>query len=136
MKIAAMLLIAPAPDFTLELMEPEFTSNQRIDLEKNGFIEQTSEYSDKPNIITRDLIEDGRDNLVLRGVINTLCPVHILQGMQDPDVPYEHALRLINHLPKDDVTITLIKDGDHRLSRDQDINLFKNALRALIDNIN
>ena len=58
---------------------------------------------------------------MLTGIIETGCPVHILQGMQDPDVPYSHALKLVEHLPADDVVLTLVRDGDHRLSRPQDI---------------
>jgi pimeloyl-ACP methyl ester carboxylesterase len=131
LSIQGLLLIAPAPDFTAALMEPVFTKEQYEALETRGFIEEPSAYSDEPDIITRTLIEDGRKNLVLDGIINTNCPVRILQGMQDVDVPYDHALRLVNHLPSDDVTITLIKDGDHRLSRDQDIALLKSVLADL-----
>jgi pimeloyl-ACP methyl ester carboxylesterase len=119
--LAGILLIAPAPDFTHKLMEPGFSDNQKKELDENGFISEPSEYSDEPNIITKALIEDGRDNLVLEGIINIGCPVAILQGMKDPDVPYEHAMKLMNHLPSEDVTITLINDGDHRLSREQDL---------------
>ena len=132
-KLAGILLIAPAPDFTHQLMEPGFSSDQIKELNENGFISEPSIYSDEPNIITRTLIEDGRDNLVLEGIINTGCPVAILQGMNDPDVPYEHAMRLINHLPSEDVTITLVNDGDHRLSRERDLELFKRTLDMLVD---
>ena len=131
-KIHGLLLIAPAPDFTAALMEPAFSSDQFDALDKQGFIEEPSEYSDEPDIITRTLIEDGRKNLVLDGIIKTDCPVRILQGMQDVDVPYDHALRLMNHLPSDRVSLTLVKDGDHRLSRNQDIALLKSALADLI----
>lgn len=131
--LAGILLIAPAPDFTHKLMEPGFSNNQKKELDENGFISEPSEYSDEPNIITKTLIEDGRDNLVLEGRINTGCPVAILQGMKDPDVPYEHAMRLMNHLPSEDVTITLVNDGDHRLSREQDLELLKRTLSMLVD---
>jgi len=132
-KLAGILLIAPAPDFTHQLMEPSFSKDQKKELDENGFISEPSEYSDEPNIITRKLIEDGRDNLVLEGIINTGCPVAILQGMKDPDVPYEHAMRLMNHLPSEEVTITLVNDGDHRLSREQDLELLKRTLVMLVD---
>ena len=132
-KLAGILLIAPAPDFTHQLMEPGFSSEQTRELNEIGFISEPSEYSDEPNIITKALIEDGRDNLVFEGIINTGCPVAILQGMKDPDVPYEHAMRLINHLPSEDVTITLVNDGDHRLSREQDLELLKRTLGLLVD---
>ncbi len=133
-ELAGILLIAPAPDFTKELMEPVFSDQQINELNERGFISELSEYSDEPNIITKELIEDGRNNLVLSGLIETGCPVHILQGMQDPDVPFQHAMRLLDHLPSQNVTMTLIKDGDHRLSREQDIQLMINSLNALVAN--
>ncbi|MEQ8826539.1 MAG: alpha/beta hydrolase, partial [Parvibaculum sp.] len=74
-----------------------------------------------PNVFTRALFEDGRKNRVLDGLIETDAPVHIIQGMADPDVPWQHALKLMEHLPSENVTLTLIRDGDHRLSRDEDI---------------
>ena len=67
------------------------------------------------------LIEDGRKHLLLGGLIETGCPVHILQGVQDPDVPWRHAVELVARFARDDVVLTLIKDGDHRLSRPEDI---------------
>jgi len=89
----------------------------------NGFMEEPSDYSDEPNIFTKAMFDDGDKNRVMTGTIETGCPVHIIQGMQDPDVPYQHALKLVNYLPSEQVTMTLVKDGDHRLSRDQDIEL-------------
>ncbi|GAB5505996.1 MAG: alpha/beta hydrolase [Rhizobiaceae bacterium] len=131
-RLAGLLLIAPAPDFTVELMEPELTDAQRRELETKGFLEEPSEYSDEPNIYTRALFEDGRKNRVLTGVIDTHCPVHILQGMADPDVPYAHAQKLVEHLSADDVTLTLIRDGDHRLSRPQDLALLTRSAAGLV----
>lgn len=130
-KIAGIVLIAPAPDFTAELIEPHLGEAERRSLAEKGYFEEVSEYSPEPNIYTRALIEDGRRNLVLDGILKTHCPVHILQGMNDPDVPYTHALRLIEHLPADDVVLTLIRDGDHRLSRPQDIERMLAAITAL-----
>lgn len=132
-RLAGMLLLAPAPDFTSELMEPELTEDQRFELEENGFMAEPSEYSPEPNIYTRALFEDGRENRVLVGRIDTHCPVHIMQGMADPDVPYTHALKLVEHLPADDVTVSLIRDGDHRLSRPQDLSMMISALEGLIE---
>jgi pimeloyl-ACP methyl ester carboxylesterase len=120
-RVAGLVLIAPAPDFTLELMEPELTDAQRQALEQDGFYEEPTPYGPDPNIFTRALFEDGRKNRVLEGLIETGAPVHIIQGMADPDVPWRHALRLMEHLPSENVTLTLIRDGDHRLSRDEDI---------------
>ena len=120
-RVAGLVLIAPAPDFTLELMEPELTEAQRAALEKEGYYEEPTPYGPDPNVFTRALFEDGRKNRVLDGLIETAAPVHIIQGMADPDVPWRHALRLMEHLPSENVTLTLIRDGDHRLSRDEDI---------------
>jgi pimeloyl-ACP methyl ester carboxylesterase len=80
-----------------------------------------SEYSDEPTPITRGFIEDGRNNLVFGKTFQVGCPVHILQGMKDPDVPFAQALKLVEHLPLDTVVTTMISDGDHRLSRGEDI---------------
>jgi pimeloyl-ACP methyl ester carboxylesterase len=120
-RVAGLVLIAPAPDFTHELMEPELTEAQRQALARDGFYEEPTPYGPDPNVFTRALFEDGRKNRVLDGLIETGAPVHIIQGMADPDVPWRHALKLVEHLPSDNVTLTLIRDGDHRLSRDEDI---------------
>ena len=127
----AMVLIAPAPDFTHELMAPELTEDQKRQLEEKGYMEEPSEYSDEPNIFTRALFEDGEKNRVMTGLIETGCPVHILQGMQDPDVPWQHAMKLAEFLPMENVTMTLIKDGDHRLSREEDIALLLRTVDAM-----
>jgi len=132
-RLAGLLLLAPAPDFTADLMEPQLTDEQKRDLEEKGYFEESSEYSPEPNVYTKALFEDGRANRVMTGLIDTHCPVHILQGMADPDVPYHHALRLVEHLPADDVTLSLIRDGDHRLSRPQDLAMIISALEGLIE---
>jgi pimeloyl-ACP methyl ester carboxylesterase len=118
--LAGMVLIAPAPDFTEELMWKAFSPEARHDIETKGFWLRPSEYGE-PYPITRGLIEDGRKHLLLGSVIDVGCPVHILQGGQDPDVPWRHAFALAHRLPADDVVLTMIQDGDHRLSRPQDI---------------
>lgn len=130
-RIAGLLLLAPAPDFPHELMQPQLTDAQKTALVEQGYFEELSDYSDEPNVYTRALFEDGLKNRVLEGLINTHCPVHILQGMEDPDVPYQHALKLVEHLPADDVTLSLIKDGDHRLSRPQDLAMLERSVAAL-----
>ena len=132
-RLKALLLLAPAPDFTHELMLPELSDAQKKQLESQGFMEEPSEYSPEPNIFTKALFDDGENNRVMTGLIKVGCPVRILQGMQDPDVPYEHALKLVTFLPDEAVQMTLIKDGDHRLSRDQDIGLLINTVDSLIN---
>ena len=121
--LSALVLIAPATDFTESLMWPAFPQDIRDQIMREGQWMRPSAYSPEPYAITRGLIEDGRANLLRGGPILPGCPVHILQGMMDPDVPHAHALELIEHLPADGVSLTLIKDGDHRLSRDSDISL-------------
>lgn len=129
----SLLLVAPAPDFTTKLMEPAFSDEQLRTLREKGFIEEPSEYSDEPNIITKKLIDDGRNNQVMDAELKLGVPVHILQGMQDPDVPYTHAMELVECLAQDDVVMTLVKDGDHRLSRDQDIELLCRTMGGLVE---
>ncbi|KQV84271.1 alpha/beta hydrolase [Rhizobium sp. Root1220] len=131
-KLDGMVLIAPAPDFTSDLIEPHLTKKERSSLAERGYFEERSAYSSEPNIYTRALLEDGRENRVLKGIIETGCPVHILQGMKDPDVPHQHAMKLVEHLPADDVVLTLVRDGDHRLSRPEDIERMLGAVRGLI----
>lgn len=122
-RLLGLLLIAPAPDFTHELMWPKLNEAQKNEIAEKGYLEEKSQYSDEPNIYTRALFEDGEKNRVLTGPIDLGCPVHIVQGQQDPDVPYQHAMKLAEHLPSDDVTVTMVRDGDHRLSRPEDIEL-------------
>ena len=119
-RVKGLVLIAPAPDFTEDLMWKEFPQAVRDEIEREGVWHQPSEYGE-PYPITRKLIEDGRKHLLLGRAINTGCPVRILQGVQDPDVPWRHAFRITEQLPTDDVVLTLVQDGDHRLSRPQDI---------------
>ncbi|OYX07078.1 MAG: alpha/beta hydrolase, partial [Rhizobiales bacterium 32-66-8] len=123
-----MVLIAPAPDMTHELMLPGFTPEEHEALRANFYVDQPSQYSDTPYRITSALIEDGAQHLLLGGVIETGCPVTILQGGKDPDVPQAHAIRLVTHILHDPVTLTLIPDGDHRLSRDADLVRLRDAL--------
>ncbi|MGH7006588.1 MAG: alpha/beta hydrolase, partial [Alphaproteobacteria bacterium] len=132
-RVAGLVLIAPAPDFTSDLVEPQLTGDQRRQIAERGYMEEPSDYAPEPYVYTGKLLEDGKTNRVLKGVIQTDCPVHILQGMLDEDVPYTHALRLVDHLPVDDVTITLVRDGDHRLSRPQDLELLGRTLSSMVD---
>jgi pimeloyl-ACP methyl ester carboxylesterase len=119
--VAGLVLIAPAVDFTEELMWKRFTPEIRREIEEKGVWHRPSDYSAEPYLITRGLIEEGRNHLLLGGLIETGCPVRILQGVQDPDVPWQHAVELVSRLARDDVVLTLVKDGDHRLSRPEDI---------------
>jgi len=119
--VAGLVLIAPAVDFTEELMWKRFTPEIRRELADKGVWTRPSPYSDEPYFVTRQLIEEGRNHLLLGDMIETGCPVRILQGVEDPDVPWQHAVELVSRLASDDVVLTLVKDGDHRLSRPEDI---------------
>lgn len=118
---AGLVLIAPAIDFTEDLMWARFSDEVRRTILEQGVFLEPSDYSPEPTPITLRLIEEGRDHLMLGAPIRARAPVHILQGMDDPDVPWEHALRLVERLVEDDVVVTLIKGGDHRLSREEDL---------------
>jgi pimeloyl-ACP methyl ester carboxylesterase len=119
-RIAAIVFIAPAPDFTEKLMWPSFTEAQRETILRDGRLEQPSDYSDEPEVITKKLIEDGRRNLVMTGSVPIKCPVRILQGMKDDAVPFAHAIEFAAMLESDDVEITMTPKGDHRLSERSD----------------
>lgn len=127
-RLAGMALIAPAVDLTEALMWAKASPEARRAIEEDGVWERPSAYSRTPYAITRALIEDGRRHLLLGHTVRSFCPVRILQGMQDEDVPYRHALTLIEHMAGDPVTLTLIKDGEHRLSRPQDLALLFEAI--------
>jgi pimeloyl-ACP methyl ester carboxylesterase len=131
--IAAMVLIAPAVDFTERLMWTRFPAEVKRKLETEGVWERPSAYSAEPYPITAVLIEDGRRHLLLGGLIETGCPVRILQGLADPDVPWGHVIELVSRLAQDDVVLSLIKDGDHRLSRPEDIERLIAAVAEFCD---
>jgi alpha-beta hydrolase superfamily lysophospholipase len=128
---AGLVLVAPAADFTERLMWDRFPEPVRGAILETGSWLRPSDYSPEPYPITRRLIEEGRDHLLLKAPIDLGCPVHILQGMADPDVPWQHAMALVEHLATDDVTVTLVKDGDHRLSRPQDLDKLVEAVEAV-----
>ncbi len=130
-RLAGMALIAPAVDFTEALLWPRLPEEARMAIMRDGRYERPSAYSPQPYVYTRALIEDGRKHLLLGGNVRSYAPVRILQGMEDPDVPYQHALTLVEHLAMDPVTLTLIRDGDHRLSRAEDVALLIEAVEGM-----
>jgi esterase/lipase len=125
--VAGLVLIAPAVDFTEVLMWQRFPAKIRQQITTEGVWHRPSDYGE-PYPITRGLIEDGRKHLLLGAMIETGCPVRILQGVQDPDVPWNHAVALTSRLAQDDVVLTLVKDGDHRLSRPEDLERLMRAV--------
>jgi pimeloyl-ACP methyl ester carboxylesterase len=131
-RLAGLLGIAAAPDFTETLMWAAMTPPERATLLHDGVLRVPSQYGE-PYAITRALIEDGRNHLLLGGPIAIDCPIRLLHGQRDPDVPWETALRIAERVRAQDVRITLVKDGDHRLSRPQDLALLRETLASLLD---
>jgi pimeloyl-ACP methyl ester carboxylesterase len=121
-RIKGLVLIAPAWDMT-ELMWERFPSSARKDIEERGVYLRPSDYGDGPYPITRAFIEDGRKHLIGAAPLDPGRPVHILHGLQDPDVPWEHTLDLVAHLAGDWARVAAVPDGEHRLSRPEDIEL-------------
>ena len=120
-RLAGLVLVAPAADFTEKLVWPNLAPAARKAIEDEGVWRRPSEYGDPPYPFTRLLMEDGARWSILGGPIGITCPVRILQGGVDPDVPWRHALALAETLEARDLVFTLIRDGDHRLSRPQDL---------------
>ena len=130
-RVAGLIGIAAAPDFTEELMWQAMMPEERARLERDGVLHIPSQYGD-PTPVTAALITDGRARLLLDRPVPLRCPVRLLHGQQDPDVPWQTALRLAERLEAGDVQATLIKDGDHRLSRPSDLALLRRALGGLL----
>ena len=130
-RIRGMVLLAPAADMTEELMWKEFPEEAKKALMEQGRIEIPSQYGDAPYIITRELIEEGRNHLLLEKGMEVACPVRILQGDADTDVPWEHALKTYHALRGPDVTFTLIKGADHRLSDPNALMLLGETVESL-----
>ncbi len=130
-RIAGFVGIAAAPDFTEDSMWSGFTTAQRAKLIGDGQVALPSEYGD-PYIITRKLIEDGRDQLVLRAAINLPFPVRLLQGTADADVKLSVALRLLEQAKGDDIRLTLIKGADHRFSTPECLTQIEQAVADVL----
>jgi pimeloyl-ACP methyl ester carboxylesterase len=132
-RVAALVGIAAAPDFTEDSMLAGFTEAQRQTLQSDGRVALPSAYSDEPYVITRRLIEEGRANLVLRTPLRLGCPVRLLQGTADEDVDRSVALRLLDHIEGPDVRLTLVKGADHRFSAPRELALIGRTLDALAE---
>ena len=131
-QVKGLVLIAPAADFTEKLMWDGFDTDIQATLQRAGVYRQPSEYDDKPYEISYQLIKDGRKHLLLDSDITLDLPVRILQGMADPDVPWLHAMRLVDRLTSTDVSVTLTKKGDHRLSEPNDLRRLTDTLDQLL----
>jgi pimeloyl-ACP methyl ester carboxylesterase len=130
-RVKGLVLIAPAVDFTEALIWAKASDEARHAIMEQGLWRRPSAYSSEPDCFTRELIEDGRKHLLLGGMIRTGAPTAVLQGMRDEDVPFSHALALMQRFGGDPATLTLVKDGDHRLSRPQDLELMFAALERM-----
>ncbi len=131
-RVAGLIGIAAAPDATEDLMWQRFPFDLREEIITKGAARIPSRYGEEGYLITRHLIEEARNHLVMRAPIAIDRPVRLLHGMMDPDVPYETSLALADHLAGNDVQVTLVKDGDHRLSRVEDIELLLRTLAPLL----
>ena len=131
LRIAGLVLIAPAWDMITQLMEPRLPPEGRMMIERNGVWNRPSHYGDGPYPITRGLIEEGKRHSLAGTGFDPRCPVRILHGIQDPDVPWQHSMRLVDELTCEDLRVTLIKDGEHRLSRERDLALLTSTIAEL-----
>ncbi|MBN9318595.1 MAG: alpha/beta hydrolase [Caulobacterales bacterium 68-7] len=131
-RLAGLVLIAPAADMTERLMIPGLSDEARADIAETGLWLRPSAYGDGPYPITRKLLEDGARWSILPGPVPIEAPVRVLQGRDDPDVPWGHALELFNGLNSRDAVFHLIADGDHRLSRPQDLDRLIAAVEELV----
>jgi len=134
-RVAGLVGTAAAADFTEDLIARGLSAEQREAFEQDGFVKIACDYGDAPYTITAALIEDGRKHLLLRGPIRLTCPVRFIQGMKDPDVPWETALKLSQLLESPDVEIQLVKEGGHRLSEEQDLARLTATVARLLDQL-
>jgi pimeloyl-ACP methyl ester carboxylesterase len=120
-RLAGLVLIAAAPDFTERMLLKGLSAEDRLRLEHDGRLERPSQYSPEPSVFTWKLIEEGRKHLLLDRKLALPCPVRLLHGQSDPDVPWQYSLQIASHLEAPEVITTLVKGGDHRLSTPADI---------------
>jgi len=134
-RVCGLLGVASAPDFTEDLIWKKLDGVQTRALARHGFFDVANAYTEPPTRITRGLIEEGRNHLLLRQAIPLRCPVQLLHGMEDKDVPWETSLRLLNRIQSEDVTATFVTEGDHRLSEAVDIQRLEQTLKSLLDSL-
>lgn len=130
-RIAGLVGIAAAPDFT----DWGYSQEQKLEILSKGRLEEASPYGPEPTVITRGFWQSGETHRLLQGPMAIDCPVRLLHGQRDPDVPWHHSTHLASLLRSDDVQVTLVKDGDHRLSREQDIALLLRTVESLLERL-
>lgn len=133
--VAGLVGIAAAPDFTEDSMWAGFSDEEKAQLEQDGRVELPSEYSDGPYVITRRLIEEGRQQLVLRDPLPLRVPVRLLQGTDDADVEVDVALRLLDHVEAPDLRLTLVKGADHRFSTPDCLALIERSIEEVLERL-
>jgi len=131
-KVVGLMGIAAAPDFTEDLVPRRLTESERQRLWRDGRIERLSAYSEQPDVLTRSLLEEGRNHLVLRSPLALDCPLRLIHGLADPDVPVEQSRRLIEVWQGKNTKLILVEDGDHRLSRPSDLARISDLLLDLL----
>ena len=134
-RIAGLVGTAAAPDFTEDLMSKEFSSEQKQQMETQGFVEIPNCYDEEPYKITKALLDDGRDHLLLKAEIPLDCPVRLIHGDKDEDVPWQTSLRIAEKLRTTDVETLFVKNGDHRLSEPRDLDRLCRTLGRLLDQL-
>ena len=132
-RVAGLLGSAAAPDFTRDLLTSMLTADQRRTIEKDGLVMVSNDYGEAPYPISMTLIEEARNHMLLGSEIPIDCPVRLIHGLKDSDVPWETSQRLSESLGSNDVEVILVKDGDHRLSEDRDLARLTAVLESLID---
>ncbi len=133
-RVAGLLGVAAAPDFTEDLMWARMDAEARAAIERDGVYHEPSEHG-APLPITRHLIEEGRSHLLLRGPLPIACPIRLIHGMDDTDVPWQWSLRILETVQSEDVEAVLVKHGDHRLSDPTDIQRLRYQLHRLLEHI-
>tara|TARA_B100001123_G_C15251999_1_gene1003134 strand:+ start:394 stop:1176 length:783 start_codon:yes stop_codon:yes gene_type:complete len=135
-QVSGMIGVAAAPDFTRDLMWRDLTAEQRDTLNRDGVIFLDSEYDPRGYPVTKAFIEDGEKNLLLKNSIDVYCPVRLIQGMLDTEVPWDTAVQLSQALTTTDVQVCLVKNGDHRLSDNIQLQLLGSTLEEVLDRVN
>ena len=120
-RVVGLIGIAAAPDFTRRMVDEEFSDDQRATLARDGRVAISSDYDERPYVITQELIDNGKELCLLNAAIDLACPVRLLHGLRDEAVPWQTSMKIMDRLVSTDVVVTLVKDGDHRLSKAGDI---------------
>lgn len=130
-RLVGLVGIAAAPDFTQELIWPALSAADQATLQRDGRLLRPSRYTPEPDILTLQLIEEGAQHLVLDQPLDLPCAIHLLHGTADPEVPWQLSQRVLEHITAPDATLTLVKDGDHRLSQPSDIERLTDIVERL-----